>query len=136
MRTKLQLQSSASVVPEEVTQLRLRFPVLVTAALFALISVACNSADKPARVTNASTPAQKTANSPQIPTVTADGIQRITTAELQEKLQKNEVVVIDVRTEASFNLSHIRGAKLIPHTEIAKRANELPRDKLIVTYCS
>ena len=136
MHTKLPPVLVLRSVAEEVTQLRFRTTEFLITALFALIAVACNSADKPAATTKTSTPPQRAANSSQIPTVTANGVQRVTTAELQEKLQKNEAVVIDVRTEASYNVSHIRGATLIPHTEIAKRANELPRDKMIVTYCS
>jgi rhodanese-related sulfurtransferase len=51
-------------------------------------------------------------------------------------LAKKEAVVIDVRNEASYEAGHIRGAKLIPHDEILNRLNELPKGKLIVTYCS
>ncbi len=51
-------------------------------------------------------------------------------------LDKNEAVVIDVRNEASFNSGHIRGAKLIPEAEVLNHINELPKNKLIVTYCS
>jgi len=133
---EITLQSSFRFVGSlpEVTQLHFRLATLLGTALIAFISLACNSTDRSA--TNAPASPVRVARSPQIPTVTADGVQRITTAELQEKLQKNEAVVIDVRTEASYKVSHIRGAKLIPHTEIAKRANELPRDKMIVTYCS
>jgi rhodanese-related sulfurtransferase len=41
-----------------------------------------------------------------------------------------------VRNEASYNAGHVRGAKLIPVGEIANHLNELPKDKLIITYCS
>jgi rhodanese-related sulfurtransferase len=51
-------------------------------------------------------------------------------------LAKHEAVVIDVRTEPAYQLSHIQGAKLIPFPEIANRIGELPHDKLVVTYCS
>ena len=51
-------------------------------------------------------------------------------------LAKNEAVVIDVRSEDSYNAAHIKGAKLIPEVEVVKRSDELPKDKLIVTYCS
>ncbi len=108
---------------------------LASVALFALI--ACNSADSPNRVASSSSPA--TPAKPKAPPaagVPADGVRRITTVELQDLLSKGQAYVVDVRNEASYNLGHVRGAKLIPNTQIAERAKELPRDKTIVTYCS
>jgi 3-mercaptopyruvate sulfurtransferase SseA len=66
----------------------------------------------------------------------ADGARRVTVAELKELLEKDQAVVIDVRNEASYNAGHIRGSKLIPEAEIVNHLDELPRNKLIVTYCS
>ena len=43
---------------------------------------------------------------------------------------------MDVRSQDAYDLGHIPGAKLIPLDEIANRTKELPKDKLIVTYCS
>lgn len=51
-------------------------------------------------------------------------------------LAKNEAVVIDVRNQASYDAGHIRGSKLIPEAEVVNHIDELPKDKLIVTYCS
>ena len=104
----------------------------VTLAVFTL--TACNSRDgsgRSAAKTNASTPATSTQASP-----TSDGVQRITTVELRNALAKGEAIVIDVRSEAAYNNGHIKGARLIPAAEIASHLNELPRDKMIVTYCS
>lgn len=76
------------------------------------------------------------ANTPAVPTAYADGATRITITELQSKMKKNEVFIVDVRDEASFNAGHLPGAKLIPANQILNHVNELPKDKLIVTYCS
>jgi rhodanese-related sulfurtransferase len=65
-----------------------------------------------------------------------DGVERITTAELRDALEKGTAVVIDVRSPESYKAGHIRGAINIPEPEIAKRKDELPRDKKIVFYCS
>jgi predicted sulfurtransferase len=65
-----------------------------------------------------------------------DGARRVTVAELKDLLAKNEAFVIDVRNQASFDAGHIRGSKLIPEAEVLNHASELPKDKLIVTYCS
>jgi rhodanese-related sulfurtransferase len=51
-------------------------------------------------------------------------------------INRDEVVVVDVRNQDAYNTSHIRGARLIPETEVGKRSDELPKNKLIVTYCS
>lgn len=66
----------------------------------------------------------------------ADGIRRVTVFELKNLLANNQALVIDVRNEESYKLSHIKGSKLIPEAEVGKRSNELPNDKVIVTYCS
>ena len=65
-----------------------------------------------------------------------DGVKRITTAELDDLMKQGKVVVVDVRNQQAYDLGHIRGAKLIPVNQVGERAKELPRDKMIVTYCS
>jgi len=70
------------------------------------------------------------------PTTYADGADRITIVELQEKIKKNEAFIVDVRDEASYNAGHLPGSKLIPAGQILNHVDELPKDKLIVTYCS
>lgn len=108
---------------------------LATLALFALI--ACHSADSSNRAVSISTPATspKPKSTPGA-TAHSDGARRITAVELKDLLSKGQAYVVDVRNEDSYNAGHIRGAKLIPHTEIGARLKELPRDKTIVTYCS
>ena len=106
-------------------------------AAFALI--ACKSADSPGKVASISTPAPATPAQPKgtpAAGVPADGVRRITSLELRDLISKDQAYVVDVRNEQSYNLGHVRGAKLIPNTEIAARTKELPRDKTIVTYCS
>ena len=92
------------------------------------VLTACNSAEW----RNARTSPVAPASAPP----PADGARRVTIAELKDMLDRNEAVAIDVRNEASYNVGHIRGAKLIPEADVVKRMDELPRNKLIVTYCS
>ena len=49
----------------------------------------------------------------------------------------NGYILLDTRTQEEYDQSHIPGALLIPHTEIADRAEEeLPdKDQLILVYC-
>ena len=65
-----------------------------------------------------------------------DGARRVTIAELETMIKDGSAVVIDVRNEDAYNAGHIPGSKLIPSGEILNHLKELPRDKLIVTYCS
>ncbi|MDZ7740153.1 MAG: rhodanese-like domain-containing protein [Bacteroidales bacterium] len=48
----------------------------------------------------------------------------ITTEELKEKLDNDEVILIDVLSEKSYETSHIRGALNIPLKLIGFRAKE------------
>jgi predicted sulfurtransferase len=70
------------------------------------------------------------------PTQVGDNVRRITPAELKDEIARNDVVIIDVRNEASYKVGHIKGSRLIPATDILAHVDELPRDKMIVTYCS
>ena len=49
----------------------------------------------------------------------------------------NGYILLDTRTQEEYDQSHIPDALLIPHTEIAERAEEeLPdKDQLILVYC-
>lgn len=108
---------------------------LKTIFLFAAISfAACNSVHSNAnvQVNNTTSPATTPAHTAQA----GDEVKRVTTAELENLLKEGKAVVVDVRSQEMFDAGHIRGAKLIPLPDVAARANELPRDKMIVTYCS
>jgi 3-mercaptopyruvate sulfurtransferase SseA len=111
--------------------MRLIISFLAIAVMALGVLTACNSAEwKKAQISPAS-PAGAPA-----PPVMADGARRVTVAELKDLLAKNEAIVVDVRNQSSFDLGHIRGARLIPEAEVINHADELPRNKLIVTYCS
>ena len=66
----------------------------------------------------------------------SDGVRRVTVSELNEALEKGEAVAVDVRGSVDYDLGHIKGARSVPLGLVAERAKELPRDKLIVTYCA
>jgi 3-mercaptopyruvate sulfurtransferase SseA len=111
----------------------MRLSLLFSALLVigAISFAACNAASS-----KATKIAQTNSQQPNTPTTYADGAPRITIVELQEKMKKKEVFIVDVRNEASFDAGHLPGAKLIPAGDILQHLNELPKDKLIVTYCS
>ena len=112
--------------------MRLIISFFALSLLGALAQSGCNSAEQKNRN---SVPV--VASSPGVVApAPSDGARRVTVAELKEMLDKNEAVVIDVRNQASYDTSHIKGAKLIPEGEILNHLDELPKNKLIVTYCS
>jgi rhodanese-related sulfurtransferase len=68
-----------------------------------------------------------------------EAVPTITAAELKRKLDAVEdVVVLDVRQPGSYAQypGAIPGSIRIPPAEIPDRYSELPRDRLIVTYCT
>jgi 3-mercaptopyruvate sulfurtransferase SseA len=103
----------------------LYFALIVAAVV---IFAACNAVDKTANTKPAALPGSDT--------VYADGARRVTADELDTMMKSGQAIVVDVRNQASYDIGHIPGAKLIPAGEILNHVNELPRDKMIVTYCS
>lgn len=79
-----------------------------------------------------------TAERPAVPKKPSDNhdIRRMTVTELRDSIAEGNAVVLDVRARQQFKNHHIKGAVNIPEGEVAARASELPRDKLIVAYCS
>ena len=65
-----------------------------------------------------------------------DNVRRVTVDELQQALAAHQAVIVDVRNDVAYKNGHIKGALLIPATDIDKHLAELPKDKLIVTYCA
>jgi Rieske Fe-S protein len=76
------------------------------------------------------------ATAPTVAAQQADNVRRVPVDELKKDLDAHQAIVIDVRNEAAYKAGHIKGAQLIPAGEIDKHVNELPKDKLIVLYCS
>jgi rhodanese-related sulfurtransferase len=64
-----------------------------------------------------------------------DGVEHVSAAELQERLARGDVVVLDVRPEAEYRAGHIPGARSVPLAELASLAPKLPRRRQIVAYC-
>jgi 3-mercaptopyruvate sulfurtransferase SseA len=69
-------------------------------------------------------------------TAPGDGVRRITPAEVRAALSSGEAVIIDVRGIGSYEEGHIKGAIHMPIDQLLNRVSELPRDKMIIAYCS
>lgn len=61
---------------------------------------------------------------------------RITATEAREAVAKGTAVLVDVRGAEAYAAEHAKGALSIPLHEVTARASELPKDKLIITYCT
>jgi len=64
-----------------------------------------------------------------------DGVEHVSAAELQERLARGDVVVLDVRPQPEYQAGHIPGAESVPLDALASRAPKLPRRRQIVAYC-
>lgn len=59
----------------------------------------------------------------------------VTNAELQEQLNRDDIVVLDVREPAEYAFGHIEGAVSIPLGELENRTQELDAEKEVVVIC-
>jgi rhodanese-related sulfurtransferase len=64
-----------------------------------------------------------------------DNLEAIDAAELRERMDAGEVVLLDVRPRVEFDAGHIPGARSLPIEELERRVDELPDDREIVAYC-
>ena len=95
----------------------------------------CGTMDQTGNKSQAGIP-DREVQSPAAPATPSDGVRRIAVSELRDALRNNRAVAVDVRGEVEYNLGHIEGARSMPLGLVAQRADELPRDRLIVTYCA
>ncbi|KKG14147.1 hypothetical protein EO98_09235 [Methanosarcina sp. 2.H.T.1A.6] len=74
------------------------------------------------------------------------GFETVNVDEARELIEMGDIFVLDVRTPAEFNESHIEGATLIPVTNsggsnlspdqlLEARISEVPKGKKILVYC-
>ncbi len=64
-----------------------------------------------------------------------DDFEKISMAELQERMIEDGVLLLDVRPEVEYQAGHLPGAVSIPLEELEQRLGEIPPDMLIVAYC-
>ena len=58
-----------------------------------------------------------------------------TTHEIQERFERHEIVLIDVRTPQEYAFEHIPGAMLFPMASFDPRKLPMQAEKPIVLYC-
>lgn len=56
--------------------------------------------------------------------------------EAREEVEAGRAVILDVRSDESWQSGHVPNALHIPRKELPNRLKELPRNKILVAYCS
>ncbi len=59
----------------------------------------------------------------------------VTLEELQARLEKGKIILLDVRPTTEFNTAHILGAKSVPLEELEAFMPHLSKKQMIVAYC-
>lgn len=109
--------------------------MLVSALVFV---IACQKPAPPLKVENAAKP------SPAATRVAdtghdeheADNAPRIALAEAKKEFDAGTAVFVDTRTEATYEVEHIKGAINIPANELEANLNKIPKGKKVIAYCS
>jgi rhodanese-related sulfurtransferase len=64
-----------------------------------------------------------------------DEVEQLSAKELEQRLARGEVVVLDVRPESEYRAGHIPGARSAPLPALEALVSKLPRRREIVAYC-
>jgi len=113
----------------------MRFAVLKSLIFIVAIGILAGCTSRDAIVSQTQKPSGQSSQSPS-PSPPADNARRTTAADAYKLYEKGNVLIIDTRTEAAYKESHIKGAILVPVSDVAAKVKDLPRDKMIVTYCT
>jgi len=62
-------------------------------------------------------------------------VEYLSADELKQRLDRGDVVVLDVRPEREYAAGHIAGARSIPIDRLGSAVEELPRRREVVAYC-
>jgi rhodanese-related sulfurtransferase/predicted transcriptional regulator len=62
-------------------------------------------------------------------------VEQLSSEELEQRLARGEVVLLDVRLEREFEAGHIAGARSAPLPDLEELAEKLPKRREIVAYC-
>jgi rhodanese-related sulfurtransferase len=65
----------------------------------------------------------------------SEGYRNVSTEEAKQQIDKDEVVVLDVRTAEEYQQGHIPNAILIPVDELESRLNELDKEETYLVVC-
>ena len=81
-------------------------------------------------------PAVKPATQQQAPADPLAAARRISGEEARQAVAKGDAVLVDVRAKEAYAAGHAKGAVSLPLSDLSSRMGELPKDKLVITYCT
>ena len=64
-----------------------------------------------------------------------DEVEQLSADELEQRLARDQVVLLDVRPEPEYRAGHIAGARSAPLDELPALLPSLPRRREVVAYC-
>ena len=108
--------------------------LMTLATILSVIAFAACNSNETLISQNPQTPMNKTATPPPPPP--SDNARRIKAEELHKLWEKNEVLIIDTRAESAYQEEHIKGSISMPTGTVLQRLDELPKNKMIVAYCT
>jgi 3-mercaptopyruvate sulfurtransferase SseA len=74
---------------------------------------------------------------PPPPQNAEDKIPRVKVDDAKKMIAEGKAIIIDVRGADAYKMSHIKGALDFPLTKMdTSEIKDLPKDKLIIAYCS
>ncbi len=110
--------------------MRIISTIVLGVAISIALLTACNSNDSASSKGLSPAPGNLSTQTP------GDGVRRITVTELKDAFDKGAVLIVDTRGPEAYGPDHIKGAINILEVNLDAHLSELPRDKMIVTYCS
>lgn len=115
---------------------RVFIPAALALAAAALLG-ACKATDSAGNVSAQPPPPAAKQSAPTGTTeVHADGVRRVSVAELQKMVADGSAVVYDTRARTAYDAEHIKGALSMPYDQVSEHSGELPKDKTLVFYCT
>jgi hypothetical protein len=123
--------SATALVSVRMAEVRTSTP---TAAAQAPTPTADAAATRAARPTATWVPLITPSPTPEGGFASRADVPRIGIAEAKEKMEAGEAILVDVRSQAIYEQSHIAGAISMTSSQVAQQYTELPTDKLIVFY--
>src|SRR5919197_4280609 len=64
-----------------------------------------------------------------------DEVEQLSADELERRLERGDVVLLDVRPEQEYRAGHIAGARSAPLASLEQLVTKLPKRREIVAYC-
>lgn len=64
-----------------------------------------------------------------------DALEAVDATTLRARLERGDVVVLDVRPADEYTSAHVAGAVSVPIDELERRLSQIPRDRQVIAYC-